>query len=334
LSFETERRYPVTQQDDYILGDWGTSRLRLYLVRNGQIKERRSGPGVASFSTAVRAGTNTMASPLVQSLLELTASWRRPCGAKAVLLAGMAGSRNGIVEVPYASLPVHMDAWARAALSIRGPDIQVTIAAGLQCATTTGGDVMRGEETQVFGAMKLQGELTVGSHLLVLPGTHSKWVAVQDGAIMRFTTAMTGEIFALLRTQSTLLSADASGNDAAIFDEDGFDCGARRAADAGAGLLTELFQTRTAQLLEHRSRDWAQSFLSGLLIGSEIAALSTSYSNATGVLIIGEPQLAGLYERAFAQRGVATTIMDGDACVVAGLQTLHAVQAMQRGESA
>lgn len=316
--------------DNCILGDWGTTRLRLCLLRDGQIEARQTGPGVASFSTVARDGTNTMTSPLVQSLLDLTASWRQLSSSKAVLLAGMAGSRNGIVEVPYASVPIHRDAWARAAWSARISDIQLTIAAGLKYVTAPSGEVMsgevmRGEETQVFGAMQLQPRLTDGSHVLILPGTHSKWVDIRDGSITRFSTAMTGEIFALLRSQSTLLSAGAgaSGSDAPVFDEDGFDRGVRRAAGVGAGLLVELFQTRTAQLLEQRSRDWAQSYLSGLLIGSEIATLNTMYSTGTGVHIIGDPQLAGLYERTFAQRSVPATTIDGDACVIAGLQTLR-----------
>jgi 2-dehydro-3-deoxygalactonokinase len=306
------------------------------LLRDGQIEARQTGPGVASFSTVARDGTNTMTSPLVQSLLDLTASWRQPSSSKAVLLAGMAGSRNGIVEVPYASVPIHRDAWARAAWSARVSDIQLTIAAGLKYVTAPSdeimsGEVMRGEETQVFGAMQLQPRLTEGSHVLVLPGTHSKWVDIQNGCITRFSTAMTGEIFALLRSQSTLLSAGASGSDAPVFDEDGFDRGVRRAADVGSGLLVELFQTRTVQLLEQRSRDWAQSYLSGLLIGSEIATLNTMYSTGKGVHVIGEPQLAALYERAFAQRSVPATTVDGDACVIAGLQTLRT---LHRGESA
>jgi 2-dehydro-3-deoxygalactonokinase len=314
--------------DACILGDWGTTRLRLCLLRDGQIEQRRTGPGVASFSTVARDGTNAMASPLVQSLLDLTASWRQLSSGNAVLLAGMAGSRNGIVEVPYAEVPIRRDAWVRAAWSAQVSDIQLTIAAGLKYVTAPSGEimsgeVMRGEETQVFGAMQLQPQLADGSHVLVLPGTHSKWVDIRDGSITRFSTAMTGEIFALLRSQSTLLSTGASGSDAPVFDADGFDRGVRRAAGVGAGLLVELFQTRTQQLLEQRSRDWAQSYLSGLMIGSEIAALNTMYSTGKGVHVIGEPQLAGLYERAFAQRSVPATTIDGDACVIAGLQTLR-----------
>jgi 2-dehydro-3-deoxygalactonokinase len=309
--------------DDCILGDWGTTRLRLCLLRDGQIEARRTGPGVAGFSTVARDGTSALSSPLVQSLLDLTASWRQPSSVDVVLLAGMAGSRNGIVEVPYASVPIHREAWARAAWSARVSDIHLTIAAGLKYVTASHGEVMRGEETQVFGAMQLHPQLTDGSHVLILPGTHSKWVDIQDSAITRFSTAMTGEIFALLRSQSTLLSAVASGSDAPAFDEDAFDRGVNRAAENGLGLLMELFQTRTAQLLERRSRDWAQSYLSGLLIGSEIATLSTLYSTGTGVHIVGEPQLAGLYERAFAQHRVPTTPIDGDACAIAGLQTLR-----------
>jgi 2-dehydro-3-deoxygalactonokinase len=321
----------MTPTDDCILGDWGTTRLRLCLLRDGQIEQRSTAPGVASFSTIARDGAHATTSPLVQSLLDLTADWRQLTSIQAVSLAGMAGSRNGIVEVPYARVPIRRDAWARAAWSAWVSDIELTIAAGLKYVTDTGGEVMRGEETQVFGAMQLQPQLSDGSHVLILPGTHSKWVELRDGAITRFSTAMTGEIFALLRTQSTLLSIGANDGSAVVFNEDAFDRGVTRAMSVGSGLLVELFQTRTAQLLGQRSGDWAQSYLSGLLIGSEIATLSTLYSTSAGVYIVGEPQLATLYERTLAQRNVRATMMEGDACVIAGLRTLHT---LHRGESA
>lgn len=319
----------MTPTDACILGDWGTTRLRLCLVRDGEIEQRSTGPGVASFSTVARTGANATTSPLLQSLLDLTAHWRQRTSIRAVSLAGMAGSRNGIVEVPYASVPIHRDVWIRAAWSARLSDIELTIAAGLKYVTDISGEVMRGEETQVFGAMQLLPQLGDGSHVLILPGTHSKWVELRDSAITRFSTAMTGEIFALLRAQSTLLSIGANVGTAAAFNEDAFDRGVRRAMNASSGLLVELFQTRTSQLLEQRPGDWAQNYLSGLLIGSEIAALSTLYPTSAGVYLVGEPQLASLYERALARGNVPATIIDGDACVIAGLRMLRT---MHQGE--
>ncbi|MGH8238087.1 MAG: 2-dehydro-3-deoxygalactonokinase, partial [Steroidobacteraceae bacterium] len=125
------------------------------------------------------------------------------------------------------------------------------------------------------------------------------------------------------RDHSILLKAgavpDAAGADA----DAGFTAGVQRSAHLAEGLLAALFETRTAQLLLRRSRAWASAFLSGLLIGAEIAGLSTKYSTARGVQIIGDAQLAALYQRVFADRGVATRSMDDAACAIAGLRYLY-----------
>ncbi len=70
---------------------------------------------------------------------------------------------------------------------------------GLRCAGLTGApDVMRGEETQVLGWLAQHPDRQQGRHLVCHPGTHAKWVVVEDGRIVRFVTAMTGEMFAVL----------------------------------------------------------------------------------------------------------------------------------------
>lgn len=308
--------------DSYILGDWGTSHLRLYLMNGDEIVARRDGPGIAAFGAAP-AAANVVTPALALSLLEQTASWRESMQSREVLLAGMAGSRNGLAEVPYASVPTDRDAWARAAWSKHLPEMQLTIATGLQYRGDHHGDVMRGEETQIFGAMHLQPQFASGSHVFVLPGTHSKWVDVQDGTIARFTTAMTGEIYALLRDHSTLLKVAHATPDADAEVEAGFDAGVARSAELIDGLLAAVFRVRTAQLLDQRSYSWARGFLSGLLIGSEVASLSCLYATAGNVCIVGESELTALYRRVFARRGISVACLDGAACVVAGLRVLR-----------
>jgi 2-dehydro-3-deoxygalactonokinase len=309
--------------DMHILGDWGTSRLRLYLMDGDEIVDRCDGPGVATFGTVTRTGADTITSALVSSLLEQTAAWRQATRSSDVLLAGMAGSRNGVVEVPYASTPTHREDWARAAWTKQLPDIRLTIATGLRHCIGDQVDVMRGEETQVFGAMHLYPQLMRGSQVFVLPGTHSKWVDVQDGTIIRFTTAMTGEVFALLRDHSTLLRVGDSTADVDAEVEAGFDDGAMRSENLTEGLLAALFRTRAAQLLEQRSKSWARGFLSGLLIGCEIASLSRSYPAMGSVCVVGEGALAKLYRRVLDRRGVSATTENGATCVVAGLLALR-----------
>lgn len=241
-----------------------------------------------------------------------------------VWLSGMIGSRNGLFEVPYAVLPVDCAAWARAACSTRVQNLNITIAAGLRGFGLDGvPDVMRGEETQLFGAMLMDATLCRGLRLFVLPGTHSKWVEVKDGAVMRFRTVLTGEVYALLCDRSILLKAGGVDDHADSDADAGFVAGVERSAGLPDGLLAALFETRTAQLLQHRSRAWASGFLSGLLIGHEVASLSATYSLSRGVTLVGDPSLTALYRGVFADRGVDAQTLDGTPCVIAGLRYLQ-----------
>jgi 2-dehydro-3-deoxygalactonokinase len=298
----------------YVLGDWGTTRLRLSLYENDVVVDRLDGLGLGAATT-----------PPVDTLAHLVAPWTSTAQQPLeILLCGMAGSRTGLFEVPYAAAPVDSATWCRAVARKQFPGMRVAIAAGLQFSSDDGvADVMRGEETQVFGALRLHPALATGTHLFVLPGTHSKWVEVRDGRVVRFRTALTGELFALLRQHSTLFKTASLEHIDAAETEAGFLAGMQRSAQLTQGLLAALFETRTTQLIERRSATWAAGFLSGLLIGYEIASFSTSYSAADSVTLIGETNLASLYRRVFISRDVLVRVLDGDECAISGLRGLR-----------
>ena len=297
----------------FVLGDWGTSRLRLSLLENDVVTDSREGPGIGVLTGTVAATLSTTISPWLDSNKPLE-----------VLLSGMVGSRNGLLEVPYATAPVDMSMWGKAAARTQLQGMDITIATGLRTGKQDGApDVMRGEETQIFGAMQIDATLAIGSHLLVLPGTHCKWVFVNDGAITRFRTALTGEVYALLREHSTLLKAGKVDGDATADTAAGFEAGMKRSLHLTEGLLAALFETRTAQLLEQRSRAWGSGFLSALLIGYEIASLSPAYSAAGGVTVIGDQVLAAAYARIFENYGTAVRLLSGTDCALAGLHCLR-----------
>lgn len=291
-----------------VLGDWGTSRLRLYLESDATVQAQIDGPGIGSLTGTPQHAFCAALDP-----------WRQQYTIDRVILCGMAGSRNGLADVPYAPSPAGPAEWSarRRVLHIDGLD--VAIGAGL-CSVSAAGtpDVMRGEETQVFGAMQLHPALSQGRHLLVLPGTHSKWTQLEDGRITTFTTYMTGELFALLRQHSTLLKAGGdTGGEAG-----GFAAGLARGAARSSGLTATLFETRSAQLMQQRSHAWATQFLSGLLIGNEIHDALTHPSAARSVTLIGDPQLTALYARGLEHARGTCMQLDGAECAIAGLRLL------------
>ena len=289
-----------------ILGDWGTTRLRLFLMDGSKIIDQLEGPGIGALTLS--AG---------ETLSAVLAPWRAAARDRGVLLCGMAGSRDGLTQAPYAACPIGAAAWRDKLATIIVDDIEVSVAAGLSCTNFIGRpDVIRGEETQIFGAFALNPALAEGRALLVLPGTHSKWVKLLDGRVQRFHTFPTGELFALLRKHSTLAKAGTSLDE----QESGFLEGLVR---SDSGVIASLFEARATQLIEKRSLGWALGFLSGLLIGSEfVEALALVGERPSPILLIGDPALVDRYATAAERLGVDAAQLDGDACAIAGLTFL------------
>jgi 2-keto-3-deoxy-galactonokinase len=192
----------------------------------------------------------------------------------------------------------------------------VRIVPGLRGPGLIGPDVMRGEETQILGWLAADPARLSGVHTLCLPGTHAKWVRVEEGRLIRFVTAMTGELYDLLGAQSVLRFAGPPGP----IDLAAFDAGVAAAADGGA-LAARLFGLRGLTLNGGLAAEAAPSWLSGLLIGAEIAALQPGFATRTGaaVHLIGATRLCGLYARALAAKDVSCEIADGEEAVLAGL---------------
>jgi 2-dehydro-3-deoxygalactonokinase len=296
--------------DRRIYGDWGTTSLRLWLVEDGTVAECRNGPGIGQPSDTP-----------AETLRAAIAPWIAERSPSHIRLCGMVGARNGLHEVAYADCPVDVARWRRTAADLTLDALPLRIAAGAACRDGHGrADVMRGEETQVFGAMRLRPELGSGRHVLVLPGTHSKWVTLEDSCITGFRTFLTGEVFALLQG-SSLLAAGREFDDGPA--HDAFTIGITRAAETG-GVLGCLFEARAAQLRDGRSARWAYEFMSGLLLGGELAEMARMGQLPHEVSVIGGAHLAERYARALAGSNIAATPLDGDACALAGLELLDA----------
>ena len=173
--------------------DWGTSNLRAYLCEvllNGQLKlsQTKNGCGVSKIETSFEAELMTLIQP-----------WFDEFPQTPVILSGLIGSSIGWKEVPYLSSPVSPQLLADTCYRFKCQDHAMFIVPGVSCYIKTGSpEVMRGEELQVLGWLQLNESHKEGLHLICLPGTHTKWVLVKDGAIQCFKTSMTGELFDIL----------------------------------------------------------------------------------------------------------------------------------------
>ncbi len=286
--------------------DWGTSSFRAYrLNAAGAVVEQRSA------AIGLLACEGMFEAVLAQQL----SAW----DDELVVMGGMIGSRNGWHEVPYVQCPAGLDAIAAGMREVPAsnlPGRRIFIAPGLTARAESGlHEVMRGEETQLLGLLDvLPGE---GLHTVCLPGTHSKWATVSGGCIGAFQTAMTGELYAVLRRHSLLgaLMADEAGNEAD--DETAFASGVATSGRAG-GLPHHLFSVRTRGLFAELSAAELPSYLSGLLIGHELRGL---LSAAQRVHLIGGNALLRRYQHALALLDVESTA-HGEALAAHGLHRL------------
>lgn len=320
--------------------DWGTSSLRAHrFASDGALLETRSRPwGIRSLPDGGFAA----------ALAAIAGDWLAWRPAPRVVACGMVGSRQGWREAPYVECPADARSLAAALVPCdTGPGLATgplwIVPGAIRPAARDARperlpDVMRGEETQVCGALAVAPELADDA-LLVLPGTHSKWCAVRDGRLASFTTFMTGEIFAVLRDHSLLgaplAAAGPSGAagappDAAAHAAAGappeaaahaaapppaFVRGVRIARDAGAeGGAARLFSTRTLFLTGDLAAADVADHLSGLLVGDEIrAALAAPWaSRGHAPVLVGDGLLCARYRAAFAEFGVTDVRVLGD----------------------
>lgn len=294
----------------FIAGDWGTSRLRLFLCdAAGHVLARGEGEGASVPDCGGRFAAAVM-------------GWDKAHGVLPAVLGGMVGSTIGWKEVPYLKCPARPGAIAGAALRFESEGRAIAILPGLSCTGATGApDVMRGEETQILGALRLRPALTRGRHVFCMPGTHVKWVVVEDGAVIGFQTALSGELFELVRKHS-VLARDGGDVDMA---NPGFAKGLAFArANEAADLLHLLFSTRSRVVTGQMPKTEAASYLSALVLGKDIGSARTLLDLKGPVQLICTPALAALYARVLQAYDLTSAVIDGDDAALAGLVHAHA----------
>ena len=271
--------------------DWGSTRLRAYLLGAG-------GAVLATQHSEAGASVLRGEAAFAAALQALVGGWRAVQPGLPLLASGMVGSQHGWREAPYVACPADAQALARHTLAL---EASLHIVPGLRHEGTQP-DVMRGEETQIVGALAQHPELAA-SACLVLPGTHSKWAQVQGGRITGFATHMTGELYALLRQHSVLArlmppEGDSAASAASPAAAQAFERGVQAARQAG-GLAHQLFAVRTLGLFGQLAPEVAADYLSGLLIGHEIASELRGGAPAR-LALVGEPALCARYAQALA----------------------------------
>jgi 2-dehydro-3-deoxygalactonokinase len=305
---------PVSATPRLVALDWGSTRLRAWLLgeHGAVLAERQNASGASTLAGGPAA--------FEQALAGLAADWLD--STIPVVACGMVGSAHGWREAPYVACPARLDVLHEHLVEVKAGAATMRIVPGLiDDPAGAAPDVMRGEETQVLGLVKTRPDLAARACVL-MPGTHSKWVQLTDGAVTGLRTRMTGEAYALLR-QHSVLARQMLAEDTPL-DREAFAAGVVAARDAqGRDLLAQLFSVRTLGLTRRWPAAALPDHLSGLLIGHELVA---GLGSADGPLaLVGEPALCRRYALALDVLGAsAVTVGTNTAC--AGLWQL-AVQA-------
>ncbi|MFL6765251.1 MAG: 2-dehydro-3-deoxygalactonokinase [Sphingomicrobium sp.] len=285
--------------DGFIAIDWGTTNRRAYRVDPaGQCVEQfEDDKGVL----AVGSG----------GFEEAVSEIRQRLGDHPLLLAGMVGSNRGWKEAPYVPAPAGLDDLAN---GLVWAGEREAIVPGVSYVGKDRADVMRGEEVQLLGAVAAG--IVARDALACHPGTHNKWALLRGGVIHLFGTVMTGELFSLLKEHSIL--ADLLQGPVEV--NDSFKRGVRRVFERDM-LPADLFGARAEVLLGQMRREDAPSYVSGLLVGTDVR-IGLTWPLAAQIPVMGRKKLTQLYAAAIREAGREAIELDGERCFLAGIHEI------------
>ena len=263
--------------DKWIAIDWGTSFFRAYLIENDQVLDSiHTKDGIKFLEKA----------SFEKTLIKLIEPWLENNYKIEVLASGMVGSKQGWVEAPYQSTPCNLHNVDFISPSVKDKRFSLKIFSGISQSNKP--DVMRGEETQIAGFLHDNPNFN-GS--ICLPGTHSKWVQIENGHIINFKTFMTGELFEIISKNSVLIHSVTSNkikkNELIMAVDEIF----KKPEIFG----NALFQLRADDLINSRGSEIYKSKLSGYLLGLELLG-SLEFWEKKDIVLIGNADLIELYE--------------------------------------
>ncbi|RDK96008.1 2-dehydro-3-deoxygalactonokinase [Enterobacillus tribolii] len=298
--------YHMKGKSNWIAIDWGTTNFRAFLLEDERIIARLAEPcGLLSVENKQFGAT----------LQRLLAPWLEERCALPVVMAGMVGSQQGWQDVPYATLPAGAQNLVRGTYTFTTPwGSPAWIIPGVTGNSRYGQpDVMRGEEIQLLGLAQCH---PAQEHFALLPGTHSKHARMRQGEIVDFTTFMTGELFSLL-CQHSLLGRDLPEQEP---HDPSFALGIDTASE-GTPFSHLIFSARTRRLAGEIALPHIHSYLSGLLIGHELATVD----GGQPAWVVGSSALTARYQQAAGRLGLKLNAVDGDTCFLQGLNSLRSL---------
>lgn len=302
----------------FVCVDWGTTRLRAALCEfNGNdstVVDTLGGPGILAARHSVEV-----------TLFEIIAPWTREYGQVPVLLSGGVGSNIGWRTTPYLPCPFAVRDLSGHCISFTTRGRDIVIVPGLECENSFGEtDTMRSEELQILGWLQAEPSRSSGTFLVCLPGTHTKWALIEDGRITTFQSAVTGELYAVMRDHSILLAQNGESAGIPARSSDAFSQGVAACRKARGNLSHALFSTRSRLLKGELDADAAASYLSGILIAADVmGALELLKPSPEYVSLVGEPDLCEHFSRVLQAFGLESETMEGSRAATGGFSVVY-----------
>ncbi|GGB65285.1 2-dehydro-3-deoxygalactonokinase [Shewanella inventionis] len=309
-----------TEYQHFIAVDWGTSHLRAYLCLAEANKP------LTVLEQVNNVGVKKVLTDFQTTLMDSIAPWAKRFGHLPILMIGQIGSSIGWKETQYLHCPISPTDVISAGTQFNCQGHQITIFPGLRCQLHNHlHDSMRGEEFHLLGWLAMAPQHLVGKHLVCLPGTHTKWVLIEDGKVVLFKTALTGELYDLLSSNSVLIQEKVSDLE---FDFDAFIQGADFSLSSATDNFAHgLFSVRSKQLFEGFTTKQAHAYLSGILIGCDVRAAKHAtewaLSQLSSIAIIGPPHLNQCFAKALNLCNVKTTLWNVTDATLAGFNVVY-----------
>ena len=297
----------------FIAVDWGGSNFRAYAIDiNGEVRQRtKAHQGVLRIKDENYSGT----------IKRLLGKWFNKYPGVPIVMSGMVGSSHGWQEIEHVEAPVSMYELANYIEKVFNHrfDRDIYIVPGVKAYRKNGVsfDEMRGKEVQVFGALQ-EIENKDKKQLICLPGSHSKWVEVNDGVITDIHTFVTGELISLL-SRTTLISTFIQCSN---YDAEGFAKGLEVAKDSKS-ILSDLYTVYTEGASENVPHMQLSSYLSALIIASEVKAAKEIFPDNQAITVVGAPWLIEMYQQTCDLFGFTMQGIKSDVATVIGLNDLY-----------
>ena len=315
----------------FIAGDWGSTNLRVYLCQHHLVEHHLVEHNLSSATVPLRVlatksgpGVLHIDGDFEETFFDLVADWLEAHGPLRVLLSGAVGSTAGWRDAPYLDCPVGLEQIVAGRTVFQARGLEFLIVSGLKTqGALDAPDLMHGEELQLLGWMRLQPK-PVREQIIILPGTHNKWVLVKNDRVATFTTALTGELYSVLENYSILITEPQED----AFSVDWFMQGVALAKRLQSGqLLQALFTIRSRQVAGDLSSQQARSYLSGLLVGSDIVGsiglFKDQVAQLNEVILIGDSTLSHAYQLALESFAIEAQICDSTQIAIAGYQAIY-----------